>query len=111
VGGSLSGPCGRLCKASGKYIYTPRCPPESVLLASVKGIFLMSSPSPAALKQLDRLNRSSPGFPDQLNDILCGEEYKQCAPNLQEGDSAWLVDYLNEVRCHIALTRSPLKPA
>jgi hypothetical protein len=71
----------------------------------------MSSPGSPALQQLGRLNGSSPKFHDQLGDVLHGEEYKQCVPNLQGDDLAWLVDYLDKV-CHlISLPRSPLEPA
>jgi hypothetical protein len=64
---------------------------------------------PPTLQQLDRLDRSSPDSHDQLNDVLCGEEYKECVPNLQGDDLAWLVDYLNKVCRRIAPPHSPLK--
>ena len=60
---------------------------------------------PPILQQLDLLNRSSPDFHDQLSNVLYGEEYQQCMPNLQGEDLVWLVDYLDMVRCHIALPR------
>jgi hypothetical protein len=71
----------------------------------------MSSPSPPALQQLHRLDRSSSGFHDQLSNVLYGEEYTQCVPNLQDDDLTWLVDYLDKVRRRVALPHSPLKPA
>ena len=62
----------------------------------------MSSPSPPVLQQLDRLNRSSSRFQDQLRDVLCGEEYTRCVPNLQGDGLVWLVDYLDNVRRWVA---------
>ena len=50
------------------------------------------------LQQLRCLDRSSSEFPDQVSNILYGEEYRQCIPNLQSGDLVWFVDYLDEVR-------------
>jgi len=70
----------------------------------------MSSSSPPALQQLHRLDRSSYGFPDQLSGVLHEEEYQRCAPNLQGDELVWLVEYLDKVRCHIALSNSPLTP-
>jgi len=72
---------------------------------------LVSSPSPSALQQLHRLDGAVSGFRDQLNNILCGEEYQRCVTNLQGEDSAWLVDYLDKVRRPVVLPHSPLKPA
>jgi hypothetical protein len=54
------------------------------------------------LKQLDRLNNSLSGFHDELSNVLSWEEYKQCVPNLQNGDLVWLVEYLDRVRHRIA---------
>jgi hypothetical protein len=67
--------------------------------------------SPPALQQLRRLNGSSPDFHDQLCKVLSGEEYRQCVSNLQGDDLVWLVGYLDNVRRHVAVPRSPLKPA
>jgi len=71
----------------------------------------MSPTSPPAVRRLRRLDRSSPGFHDQVCDILYGEDYQKCVPNLQGDDSAWLVEYLNEVRRHTPLPHPPLNPA
>jgi hypothetical protein len=71
----------------------------------------MSSPTPPALQRLHRLNRSLSGFHDQLSNALYGREYRQCVPNLQGDDLAWLVDYLDKVCCRIALPHSPHIPA
>jgi hypothetical protein len=58
----------------------------------------MSSPRPLVLQQLDRLDGSSSRFHDQLSNVLYGEEYMKCVPNLQGDDLARLVDYLGRVR-------------
>ena len=68
----------------------------------------MSSPSSPALQQLHHLDRSLPNFHDQLCNVLYGEEYTQCAPNLQGKDLVWIVNYLDKVRRHVLLPRSPL---
>ena len=68
----------------------------------------MSSPSSPALQQLHHLDRALPNFHDQLCNILYGEEYIQCAPNLQGEDLVWIVDYLDKVRRRVLLPRSPL---
>jgi hypothetical protein len=60
------------------------------------------------LQQLRRLDRSSSEFGDELNNIICGEEYQECVPNLQDDDLVWLVDYLDMVRRCITLTLSSL---
>ena len=71
----------------------------------------MSSPSSPTLQQLHHLNRSSPDFYDQICNVLYGEEYVRCIPNIQGGDLVWLVDYLDKVRRRVALPHSPLKSA
>ena len=68
----------------------------------------MSSPSAPFLQQLHQLDRSSPGFSDQLCNVLYGREYSQCTPNLQGDDMAWLVDYLDKVRRRVTLPYSSL---
>ena len=52
---------------------------------------------PLILRQLTRLDRSSPDFPSRLNYILRGQDYEECVPTLQTGDLMRLVDYLYEV--------------
>ena len=71
----------------------------------------MSSPSSSTLQQLHRLNRSSPDFHDQLCNVLYGEEYVQCVPNIEGEDLVWLVDYLDKVNRCVAPPHSLLKPA
>ena len=68
-----------------------------------------AKPSHGLLQQLHLLSRTSPEFLDKLSSILYGEEYKRSVPNLRGDDLVWLVDYLDEVRCHVSLLRSPLK--
>jgi hypothetical protein len=70
----------------------------------------MSSPSAPALQRLHHLDKSLSGFHDQLSSILYGEEYQQCVPNLQGDDLVWIVDYLDNVRRHVAIPHSSLKP-
>lgn len=69
----------------------------------------MTLPNFPALKKLYGLNASLSEFHGQLNDLLCGEEYRKCVPELQGDDLAWLVDYLDKVRHCGALPHSPLK--
>ena len=57
----------------------------------------MTSPRAHALQQLLHLDTSSPVFQDELCNVLYGEEYTRCVPNLEGDDLAWLVDYLDEV--------------
>jgi hypothetical protein len=57
----------------------------------------MSSSAPPPLQQLSRLDRASSEFPQQLDNVLRGQEYKQCVLNLQGDDLTWLVNYLDEV--------------
>jgi len=71
----------------------------------------MPSPSPPVLQKLHRLNGYSSRFHTQLSNVLYGEEYQRCVPNLQGEDLVWLVDYLDKVRCCVALPHSTLKPA
>ena len=68
-------------------------------------------PSCNLLQRLDRLNRSSFEFHDQLCNVLYGEEYMQSVPKLQNDDLVWLVDYLDKVRCCAVLTNPSLRPA
>ena len=69
----------------------------------------MSPPSPLIFQGLERLNRPSSEFDSQLSNILVGQEYKQCASNLQGEDLVWLVDYLDKVCRPIFLPPLPLR--
>ena len=82
----------------------------------------MPPPGPPALQLLHQLDSSSSQFPDELCNILYGEEYLKCVygeerreerrkPILQDDDLMWLVDYLDTVRRHIPLPHFPLTPA
>lgn len=67
-------------------------------------------PSYNPVAQLRCLDGASPGFHDLLYDILYGEEYNQCLPNLDGGDALWLVGYLDKVRRPVIIACPPLKP-
>ena len=67
---------------------------------------LMSPPSSQVLQQLHLLSGSPSVFHDQLINVLYGEEYRQCVPNLQGDDLVWLVDYLDKVSRYLTLPRS-----
>lgn len=69
------------------------------------------SPCSPALQELDRLQKSSPDFSDQLYNAICRREYVQCTRNLEHDDLRWLTNYLDEVRRHVALFYSPFKSA
>ena len=71
----------------------------------------MQSPSHPVLQKLCDLDRSPPGFHDQLSNVLYGEEYVRCVTGLQGDDLRWLIDFLDEVRQRVFLPRLPLKPA
>ena len=66
-------------------------------------VFPMAPPTSLALQRLDSLDKSSPDFQDQLNDLLHENEYQECVPTLQGDELMWLVDYLDEVRHRVAL--------
>ncbi|KAF9642287.1 kinase-like protein [Thelephora ganbajun] len=57
----------------------------------------MPSPNSPVLQELNQLDASSLDFHSKLYDLLYGKDYIQCVPNLQGGDPAWLVDYLDGV--------------
>ena len=61
------------------------------------------------LQQLHHLNVTSPGFHDQLSNVLYGEGYKKCVSGLQDDDVVQLVDYLDKVCCCAALFHSSLR--
>ena len=65
-----------------------------------------SSPSSNPLQRLHRLERSSPQFPDQLANILAGDEYKGYVSALRGEGLVWLIDYLDSVRLDITVPRS-----
>ena len=57
------------------------------------------------LQQLRDLDDSSLEYHDQLVNIVYGEEYRQCVGALQGDNLVELVDYLDKVRCRVALLR------
>ena len=62
-------------------------------------------PSHNILQQLDRLERSSLDFPNQLTNLLDGQEYNYFffTAGLRVEDIAWLVEYLDNVRLSFSL--------
>ena len=66
-----------------------------------------ASPSEVALQDVLRrfksFDKSSPQFPDQLMDLLSGEEYKSRVTRFQDEEVAWIVDYLDNVCVCVAL--------
>ncbi|KAF9643029.1 kinase-like protein [Thelephora ganbajun] len=56
----------------------------------------MAPPTDPALQQIAQLDRTSIDFHDQLDNALHGQEYRECVPKLQDDDSVWLVNYLDE---------------
>ena len=77
-----------------------RSPPPTTL-----GLFPMSSLSPPALQQLHGIDRTVSGFPDELSNVLYGEEYQQSVPNIEGDDLVTLVDDLEGVSCRVVLHR------
>ena len=72
---------------------------------------MVSFPSSLALQKFSRLESSSQDFPEQLCDLLYGEDYTQCAQDLQEKDLVWFIEYLDQVWNRIALSHPLFKPA
>ena len=60
------------------------------------------------LQKLRGLDESSLEYHDQLCNIIYGEGYERCVGGLQGDDLVELVDYLDKVRCRVALLRSYL---
>ena len=58
---------------------------------------------PEILQRLDRLNKSSAKFPDQLASLLCGKGYEDSVPKLRNEDAVWLLEYLDNVCLYHAL--------
>jgi hypothetical protein len=65
-------------------------------------------PSHETLQELDRLERSSPNFPDQLASLLSREDFIRwdVGKSFQNEDAVWLIEYLDNV-C-VRYTVSPL---
>ena len=62
--------------------------------------------SPPVLQKLPLLDTPLPDFHDQLSRILNGGEYTRDKNGLEPEDIQRLVDYLDEVRCSVALPKS-----
>jgi len=90
------------------WVQDPHQRPEvTEVLETLHGLLVSSPP----LQWLRHLDRSSLMFHDQLCNILYGEAYQKCVPNLRGDDLVWLVEYLNKVRRHIVPPCSLLNPA
>ena len=50
------------------------------------------------MQQFRPLDMSSPGFPDQISNILSGDEYTRRVGDLENDDLVSLVDYLDKAR-------------
>ena len=57
------------------------------------------------LQKLRGLDESSLEYHDQLCNIIYGEGYERCVGGLHGDDLVELVDYLDKVRCRVALLR------
>lgn len=68
-------------------------------------------PSHIILQELDSLDKSLPQFPGQLTNFLSGERYKERIPEFQDGDSTWLIEYLDNVGGCVVLCLPPAEPA
>ena len=71
----------------------------------------MPSSNSPVLQQLDRLDKSSSDFHDQLCNTIYGEEYVRCVPDLEGDDLVWLVEYLDKVCRRVVFLHSPIEPA
>jgi len=54
-------------------------------------------PLPKILRRFDRLNKSSPQFPDELTNLFDEGGYKGWIFWLQDEDVSWLIEYLDNV--------------
>ena len=64
-------------------------------------------PSYPILQKLNNLDKSSSEFHVRLNDVLYAEEYIQCVTDIQGDNSAWLIDFLDNVGCVVCLGHHP----
>lgn len=70
----------------------------------------LSEPNLTPLQQLRSLNRASPEFFDQLNNVLHDKACEESIRNLEGNDLVSVIDYLDKVRCDTSLPRSLLRP-
>ena len=70
-------------------------------------------PSHRVLQQLNRLEQSSPDFPNQLTSIFSTKEYKNpdLFPELESEDKAWLIEHLENVCVSVSLYPLHAEPA
>ena len=59
---------------------------------------------PFDIQQPHRLDKCSPESPDYPSGIFHGQGY---VASLEDGDSVWFVEYLDQVSLHITLIDSP----
>ena len=59
-------------------------------------------------QRLRDLDRTSPLFHKQLTSFFCGSVYKDALPYLRSKDSAWLIEYLNNVRLQVLFLHAAL---
>lgn len=70
----------------------------------------MALPGSPALLKLHLLDGSSPDFDDQVCNVLYGEGYARCVPDLREDDLVWLINYLDRVRRCVVFLQSLINP-
>ena len=61
------------------------------------------------LDRFRHLDPSSPEFPDHLTSLFHEPGYRDYVASLEDDKSAWLVEYLNDVRLCAPLTGLPPK--
>ena len=59
-------------------------------------------------QRLRDLDRTSSLFREQLTSFFCGSVYQDALPHLRNEDSAWLVEYLNNVRLQVFFLHATL---
>lgn len=65
----------------------------------------MDPPTDWVLQRIHLLDASESTFPDQLNNLLCAQEYEESALSRGDHDVVWHVEYLDKVR-----RRTPFSP-
>ena len=73
--------------------------------------YSMGQPTSLVLQEIRRLDRSSSDFDNQLDCTLRGGDYYQSTQELNADDLMWLVDYLDDVSCHITSSHPALSRA
>ena len=77
-------------------------------MSSPEALQPVYKPSHKALRDLNRLERSSPNFPDQLTSLLSRKNYGDYnfLKSLQSQDKGWLIEYLDNVCVHLTVPLS-----